>query len=125
MRAYETSLELSVHQPETKKIRILSRQAQLLRQSLSVREIQSSNLRSAKLDIGSTTARYDWAYLRSCVTQALNRGDGPRHSLHVSAQYREYNENLVFFLIKNLIRSSSSIYLLFKKNLILLDFLEK
>ena len=33
--------------------------------------------------------------LRSCVTQALNRGDGPCHLLHASAQYRECNEDLI------------------------------
>ena len=31
-----------------------------------------------------------------CVVQPLNRGDEPRHSLHASAQYREYNEDLTF-----------------------------
>ena len=34
-------------------------------------------------------------FLRSCVTQALSRGDGPRNSLHASALYREYNEDLI------------------------------
>ena len=31
-------------------------------------------------------------FLRSCVAQALSRGDGPRNSLHASAKYGEYNE---------------------------------
>ena len=31
-------------------------------------------------------------FLRSCVARALSGGDGPRHSLHASAKYREYNE---------------------------------
>ena len=34
-------------------------------------------------------------FLRSCVAHALNRGDGPRHSLLSSAKYRECNEDLV------------------------------
>ena len=33
-------------------------------------------------------------FLRSCVAQALSRGDGPRNSLHASANYGEYNEDL-------------------------------
>ena len=46
--------------------------------------------------------------LRSCVAQALSRGNGTRHSLHASAKYRElhasayyreYNEEL-FYLIE-------------------------
>ena len=35
-------------------------------------------------------------FLRSCVAQALSRGDGPRNSLHASARYDEYNEDLIF-----------------------------
>ena len=34
-------------------------------------------------------------FLRSCVVQALCRGDGSRHSLHASAYNREYNEALI------------------------------
>ena len=30
------------------------------------------------------------------IAQALNRGDGPRYSLHASASYRECNEDLIF-----------------------------
>ena len=33
---------------------------------------------------------------RFCVARALCRGDGPRHSLHVSAQYCGYNEDFLF-----------------------------
>ena len=33
----------------------------------------------------------------SCVAQALSCGDGPRHSLHASVQYRGYNEGLIFY----------------------------
>ena len=32
-------------------------------------------------------------FFRSCVAQALSRGDGDRHSLHASAEYSEYNED--------------------------------
>ena len=32
---------------------------------------------------------------RSCVAQTLSRGDGPRSLLHVFAQYREYNEDVI------------------------------
>ena len=35
-------------------------------------------------------------FLRSCVVQKLNRGDGSRHSLHASMKYRECNEGLNF-----------------------------
>ena len=28
----------------------------------------------------------------------LSGGDGPRHSLHASAEYREYNEDAIFYL---------------------------
>ena len=37
--------------------------------------------------------------LRSCVAQALSRGDGPRNSLHASAYYGEYNEDLILILM--------------------------
>ena len=33
-------------------------------------------------------------FLRSCAAQTLSRGDEPRHSLHASAYYREYDEDL-------------------------------
>ena len=35
--------------------------------------------------------------LRSCVAQALSRGDGPRYLLHASVQCGEYNEDLIYF----------------------------
>ena len=35
--------------------------------------------------------------LRRFFGLALSRGDGPRHSLHASAQYHEYNKDLIFF----------------------------
>ena len=34
-------------------------------------------------------------FLRSCVAQALSRGDGPCLSLRASAEYREYNQDLI------------------------------
>ena len=42
---------------------------------------------------------------RCCVGQALGRGDGPHHWLHTSAQYREYNEDLisVLFFLKEIV----------------------
>ena len=40
-------------------------------------------------------------FLRSCVVQALSRGDGSRHLLHASAWYREYNEDLIYWEIRS------------------------
>ena len=40
--------------------------------------------------------------LRGCVAQALSRREGLRHSLHASAQYCEYNENLIFLPEKSI-----------------------
>ena len=52
-----------------------------------------------KLDTVSSTVG-QWPPLRRfCVAQALSRGDEFRHSLHASAQYREYNEDLIFKLM--------------------------
>ena len=39
-------------------------------------------------------------FLRSCVAQALSRGDGLRNSLHASAYNGEYNEDLIFDFLK-------------------------
>ena len=65
------------------------------KRTLSVREVWGSipgPVKSAqcrqRLATGAT-------FLRSCVAQALSRGDGPRLSLHASAQYGEYNEDLI------------------------------
>ena len=52
--------------------------------ALNHRETQCRQLRA-------TAAMFLW----SCVAQTLSRGDGCRHSLHVSVKYREYNENLM------------------------------
>ena len=41
----------------------------------------------------------DATFFRSCVAQAQNRGDEPRHSLHTSAYYREYIEDFFVFLL--------------------------
>ena len=60
---------------------------------LSVREVWGSILGPVK----SAQCRQRLAtvatFLRSCVAQALSRGDGPRNSLHASAYYGEYNED--------------------------------
>ena len=37
--------------------------------------------------------------LRSCVTWALSGGNGPRYSLHALAEYREYDEGLIFWTL--------------------------
>ena len=67
------------------------------KRTLSVREVLGSIPRPVK----STQCRQRLAivatFLRSCVAQALSRGDGPRNSLHASAKYGEYNEDLIFF----------------------------
>ena len=36
-------------------------------------------------------------FLRSCVAQALSRGDGPCNSLHGVIAYGKYNEDLILF----------------------------
>ena len=46
----------------------------------------------------SRTARHGCDVISELCSQALSRGDGPRHSLHASAEYREYNEELIFFM---------------------------
>ena len=38
-------------------------------------------------------------FLRSCVAQALSSGDVSRNSLHASAKYGEYNEDLIYFFL--------------------------
>ena len=42
-------------------------------------------------------------FFRSCVAQSLSRGDGPRHSIHALANYREYNEDLIFRMADQLL----------------------
>ena len=48
-----------------------------------------------KLDTVSPTARHAATFLRSCVAQALSRGDKSHHSLRDLVQYREYNEDFL------------------------------
>ena len=66
------------------------------KRTLSVREVWGSIPGPVK----STQSRQRLAtvvtFLRSCVAQALSRGNGPRNSLHASAYYGEYNEDLIF-----------------------------
>ena len=50
----------------------------------------------------ATAAMFLW----SCAAQALSRGNGPRRSLHASAQHCEYNDNFIFLSINWIIRSS-------------------
>ena len=47
-------------------------------------------------------------FLRSCVTQALSRGDERHNSTHASAYYDECNEDLIF-LISPLILQPKSV----------------
>ena len=65
------------------------------KRTLSQQEVWDSTPRSVK----SAQCRQRLAtaamFLRSCVAQALSRGDKPRHSLHASAYYREYKEDLI------------------------------
>ena len=71
------------------------------KRSLSVREVWGSipgPVKSAQCRQRLVTVA---TFLRSCVAQALSRGDGPRNSLHASAKYGEYNEDLIFFFLKS------------------------
>ena len=65
------------------------------KRTLSVREVWGSipgPVKSAQCRQRLATVA---TFLRSCVAQALSRGDGPRNSLHASAYYGEYNEDLI------------------------------
>ena len=67
------------------------------KRTLSVREVWGSipgPVKSAQCRQRLATVA---TFLRSCVAQALSRGDGPRNSLHASAYYGEYNEDLIWF----------------------------
>ena len=70
----------------------------LAKRTLSVREVWGSIPGPVK----STQCRQRLAtvatFLPSSVAQALSRGDDSRNSLHASAQYGEYNEDLIFDL---------------------------
>ena len=47
-------------------------------------------------------------FVRSCVVQTLSHGDGPRHSLHASAEYREYIKKLDSFLSRKSHQSATT-----------------
>ena len=53
--------------------------------TLSVQEVWGSNPGSVKLAQCRQQLATAATFLRSCVAQALSRGDGLRHSLHTSA----------------------------------------
>ena len=36
-------------------------------------------------------------FLQSCAAKAISPWDGPRHSLHALAKYREYNEDFLIY----------------------------
>ena len=76
---------------------MLQHVSSVAKRTLSVREGWGSILWLVK----SAQCRQQLAivatFLGSCVTQAISRGDGSRHSLHASAYSREYNEDLFFF----------------------------
>ena len=67
------------------------------KRTLSVREVWGSipgPVKSAQCRQRLATVA---TFLRSRVAQALSRGDGPRNSLHASAYYGEYNEDLIWY----------------------------
>ena len=71
----------------------------VVKQTLLVRKVWGSitgTVKSAQCRQRLATAQ---TFLQSCIAQALSHGDGPRYSLHASAQCREYNEDLIFFRI--------------------------
>ena len=70
--------------------RLNSRLLEWLSTSLSAMEVLGSIPGRVKSDTVLT-------FLQSCVVQALSRGDGSRHLLHASMQYRENNEDLIFY----------------------------
>ena len=50
-------------------------------------------------------------FLRSCVTQALNRGDVPaRPSLHAFGGIPRENKNLIFFVFKMSFKQTASLF---------------
>ena len=58
---------------------------------LSVREVLRSNTGSVTSDTVWPTARHRCVVSSIYVQQALSRDDGPRHSLHASAQSRNFD----------------------------------
>ena len=67
--------------------------------SLLVREVWGSRPGPVKSDIVSPGTRHHGCFLRTlklnCL-MALSGENGPRYSLHALAEYREYNEGLIF-----------------------------
>ena len=55
------------------------------KRTLSVREVWGSIPRPVKSAQSRQRLATAATFLRSCVAQALSRGDGPRRSLHASA----------------------------------------
>ena len=53
----------------------------------------------------ATVATFLW----NCIAQALSRGDGPRPSIHASAQYRECNDD--FFVLSLLCTTRCLLFL--------------
>ena len=66
--------------------------------SLSMREVWGSRPGPVKSDTVSLRTRHRGVFfeLRSCVAWALSGGNGPRYLLHALAEYREYNDGLIF-----------------------------
>ena len=64
-------------------------------------KVEGPGLKSRAGQIGavSPTARHRCDVSSElCSPGATGRGDGPRHSSHASAKYREYNEDLILTL---------------------------
>ena len=80
---------------------VISINMQLLTTSLSVRGSIPGPVKSAQCRQRSPVAIVA-TFLRSCVAQALSRGDEPRHSIHTLAQYREFSEDLLFYFLINI-----------------------
>ena len=75
----------------------------VVKQTLSVREVwgsMSGPLKSAQCRRRLSTVA---TFFRSCVAQALSRGDVPRNSLQASAYFGEYYEDLIFQFFQNVI----------------------
>ena len=63
--------------------------------TLSEREVRGWTTRPVKSAQCRQLLATAAMFLRSCVAQALSRGDEPRHLLHASAYYREYSKDLI------------------------------
>ena len=51
-------------------------------------------------------------YFSNCAAQALSHGDGPRHSLHASAYYREYHADFLLCSLFDMLSTSYRVLLL-------------